>query len=122
MIYKYKIGAPVTYGHPDFILINHGVNDSGGDVNDYIREYERFLKHLTEVHKASNIIVLNCFRGAFKDETKAMVSRFNMEHGTDVFYIDSSGWIPIEPLHPLRDGHKIIAEHLTQILKEKYSL
>ena len=115
-------GAPVTYGHPDFILINHGVNDSGGDVNNYIREYERFLKHLIEVHKASKIIVLNCFRGNFKDETEEMVSRFNKEHGTDVFFIDSSGWIPFEPLHPLRDGHKIIAEHLTEILKEKYSL
>ena len=51
-----------------------------------------------------------------------MVSGFNNEHGTDVFYIDSSDWVPAEPLHPLRDGHKIIAEHLTEILKEKYSL
>lgn len=115
-------GAPVTYGHPDFILINHGVNDSYGDVNDYIREYERFLNHLIETHNNSKIIVLNCFRGAFKEETEGLVSRFNKKHGTDVFYIDSSGWVPYEPLHPLRDGHKIIAEHLTEILKEKYFL
>lgn len=115
-------GAPVTYGHPDFILINHGVNDSYGDVNDYICEYERFLNHLIETHNNSKIIVLNCFRGAFKEETEGLVSRFNKKHGTDVFYIDSSGWVPYEPLHPLRDGHKIIAEHLTEILKEKYFL
>ena len=54
--------------------------------------------------------------------TFLMLYRFNNEHGTDVFYIDSSDWIPFEPLHPLRDGHKIIARHLTEILKEKYSL
>lgn len=51
-----------------------------------------------------------------------IVFRFDSEHGADVFYIDPSGWVSLEPLHPLRDGHKIIAEHLTKILKEKYSL
>ena len=115
-------GAPVTYGHPDFILINHGVNDTGWGADNYVHEYERFLKHLTEVHNTSKIIVLNNFRGSYKDETKEMVSRFNKEYGTDIFYIDSSGWVSFEPLHPLRDGHKIIAEHLIKILKEKYYL
>lgn len=115
-------GAPVTYGHPDYILINHGVNDWRSDVNDYLREYEKYLNHLIEIHPNSKIIVLNNFRGVFKEETADLVSSFNNEHGTDVFYIDSSDWVPAEPLHPLRDGHKIIAEHLTEILKEKYSL
>ena len=80
------------------------------------------LNHLIEIHPNSKIIVLNNFRGVFKEETADLVSSFNNEHGTDIFYIDSSDWVPAEPLHPLRDGHKIIAEHLTEILKEKYSL
>ena len=105
-----------------YILINHGVNDWRSDVNDYLREYEKYLNHLIEIHPNSKIIVLNNFRGVFKEETADLVSGFNNEHGTDVFYIDSSDWVPAEPLHPLRDGHKIIAEHLTEILKEKYSL
>lgn len=115
-------GAPVEYSHPDYILINHGTNDRYADVNKYISEYEAFLKHLTELHPNSEIIVLTGFSGVFPRETAEMVSRFNKENGTDVFFIDSTGWVPAEPIHPLRDGHKTVAKQLTAALKERYGL
>ena len=37
----------------------------------------------------------------------------------NIIFINSTGWVPLEPLHPLRDGHRIIAENLVPILKEK---
>ena len=40
----------------------------------------------------------------------------------DIFFVDSTGWISPEPLHPLRDGHKTVAANLIPLLKEKYNL
>ena len=114
--------APVTYNHPDYILINLGVNDTLGTVENYICQYERFLNHLIKVHPNSEIIAVNCFRGDFRKETEKMVARFNTEHNSNVFYIDSTGWVPVEPIHPTRENHRKIADHLTAILKEKYFL
>ncbi len=36
-----------------------------------------------------------------------------------VFYIDTTGWIDPEPIHPLRDGHKTVSEKLSKIVKEQ---
>ena len=47
---------------------------------------------------------------------------YNEENGDDIFFVDATLWVPLAPLHPLRDGHKIIAEKLTAILKEKLGL
>lgn len=113
-------GAEVTYPHPDYILINHGTNDKYGDVGKYISEYKNFLEHLITVHPDSKIIVLTGFSGVFPKETKQMVSEFNNTHNTDIFFIDSTGWVEPEPIHPIRRDHKIIAEHLIKILKDKY--
>ena len=56
----------------------------------------------------------------FPKELGEMVERFNKENNDDVKFINSTGWIPAEPLHPLRDGHKIVAEHLTEELKKLF--
>ena len=48
---------------------------------------------------------------------KKRVSDFN-DH---VIFIDSTGWIPADPLHPWRDGHKTVAAHLTQALRPHLS-
>ena len=62
--------------------------------------------------------MLSAFCGVFPAELKAMVEEFNKENNDNVYFIDSAGWIPEEPLHPLRDGHKIVSEHLTEELKK----
>ena len=38
--------------------------------------------------------------------------------GENVHFIDSTGWVPVEPLHPLRPGHRTIAEHLAAEIKK----
>lgn len=114
-------GAPVSYGHPDYILINHGANDRGSGKERYIREYRAFLEQVRTAHPSSKIIVLSAFVGVWPEELSEMVTAFNREFNDDVFFIDSTGWIPKEPLHPLRDGHRTVAEHLIPILKEKYN-
>lgn len=115
-------GAPVSYDHPDLILINHGTNDRRVTDEVFAAEYNAFLKQVRAAHPDAKIIVLTPFCGAFHQVLEEVVKRFNHEWDDDVFYINSTGWISPEPIHPLRDGHRIVAEHLIPILKEKYSL
>lgn len=114
--------APTACDHPDFVVINHGANDRGAASEYYLEGYRNLLIQIRETHPEAKIIVLSAFVGVWPEELEAMVSAFNQERGDDVFFISTSGWIPKEPLHPLRDGHRIIAEHLIPILKEKYNL
>ena len=49
---------------------------------------------------------------------QAVLDQYNKENNDSIYFVDSSGWIPLEPLHPLRDGHITVAKHLTEELKK----
>lgn len=115
-------GAPVTYNHPDYILINHGTNDCNASAEQYLMEYRNLLDLIIATHPQSKIIVLSAFCGAFPSELAEFVKIYNAEKQTDILFIDGAGWVPLEPLHPLRDGHRIIADKLICALKENLSL
>ena len=110
-------GSPVTYPSCDYIMINHGANDRGNP-SGYLAEYKNLLKLIRERNPKSKIIVLSPFCGAFDDILPGFVEEFNRETGDSVHYISSHGWVPAEPLHPLRDGHKVIAGKLVEELKK----
>lgn len=115
--YPYNFeGSPVTYPSCDYILINHGANDRGRA--DYLPEYRGVLELIRSRNPESTIIVLSPFCGAFDDVLPGFVESFNRETGDNVRYISSQGWVPAEPLHPLRDGHSIIAGHLIEEMKK----
>lgn len=115
-------GAPIPDYSPDYILINHGANDRRNGSEKYIEGYEKLLDVVRKLHPDSRIIVLSAFCGVYPDELKFLVQKYNKEFNTDILFIDTKDWIPEEPLHPLRDGHKIIAENLTAILKRELKL
>ena len=108
-------GASIGY-HPDYVLINHGANDRENR-GVYAQEYRGLLDVIRSHHPDAKIICLSPFCGAFAKELKQMVADYNAAHGTDVAFIDGGSWIPAEPLHPLRDGHSIVAKHLTEELR-----
>lgn len=117
--YPYNFnGSSAKIQGSDLIVINHGANDRGNGVEKYIAEYKPLLALVRERNPESKLVVLSAFCGVFPQELKAMVEEFNKENNDNVYFIDSAGWIPAEPLHPLRDGHKIVAEHLTEELKK----
>ena len=105
-------GSPVAYPPCDYIVINHGANDRGSR-DSYLPEYRNVLKLIRLRNKSSKIIVLSPFCGAFDDVLPGFVEEFNREFDDNIYYISSHGWVPAEPLHPLRDGHAIIAEKLS---------
>ena len=115
-------GHPVTYPDPDYILINHGANDAGAGAERYIAGYRELLDVIRKHRPTSRIISTCCFRGHYKAELEQLINDYNAENGTDIIFIDAGCWVPYDPIHPLRDGHKIIADHLAPILKEKLGL
>lgn len=121
--YPYNFaGSKAKAQGSDIIVINHGANDAWGSEEAYITEYEGLLKEVRGINPKSEIVVLSAFYGVYPDALKELVERFNKENGDNIGFIDSKGWIPKEPLHPLRDGHKTIAEKLTAELKKMFNL
>ncbi len=115
-------GMPVAYSSPDYVLINHGANDGRATAEEYVTEYKKLLELVHQMHPKAQMIVLTAFYGRYPQELGQMVAEFNKEQGTNILFIDSAGWVPREPLHPLRDGHITIANHLTAILKKELGL
>ena len=111
-------GSPITHESADYILINHGANDRSKGVELYLQKYEELLDVIRARNPQSVIISLSAFVGAFHEELGKMIADYNQKHGCNVHYIDSFGWIPEVPLHPLRDGHNTVAKNLIPLMKE----
>lgn len=115
-------GAPVTYPAADFVLINHGTNDRGASADTFAAAYRRLLDAVVAKNPQAKIAVITPFCGAFHDELFALVADYNKAHGTDIFVVDTAGWLPLDPLHPLRAGHRKAADRLIPILREHFGL
>jgi len=116
--YKYYSNKnPMESQQADFIVINHGTNDRGADKEFFKEKYFDFLGIVRERNPLSKIISLTPFSGCLAKEIKEVVEKFNKEKDDAVFYVDTTGWIEPEPLHPTRDGHKTISEKLSKIIK-----
>ena len=70
----------------------------------------------------ATVVALSAFCGGHKDVFAEMIPAYNEKNGTNVLFVNGSEWVPQEPLHPLRDGHQIIADHLAPILKDLLKL
>lgn len=110
-------GCPIDPANADYIVINHGTNDRRASREAFFRQYRRLLDVVRERNPHSKIIALTPFCGAWADEIRDIVETLNRETGDDVYYINTTGWIPPEPLHPTRDGHKTVARKLAELLK-----
>ena len=70
----------------------------------------------------TEIEALSAFCGGQRDTLETLVKQYNEKNSTSVHFVNGSDWIPPQPLHPLRDGHITVANHLTPILKEIFEL
>ncbi len=121
--YPYNFaGSEYVSNNPDIIVINHGANDRGYSSEKYTEEYTNLLKVVRGINPDAEIVSLSAFCGVYPKELKAAIDEYNVENGDNVHFIDSTGWISPEPLHPFRDGHKIVSEHLTEELKKLFNL
>lgn len=117
--YPYNFaGSPAVSSNPELIVINHGANDMRASAEEYILNYEKLLETVRRINPRSKIAVLSAFYGVYPAELKELVEDFNRKNNDSVYFIDSAGWLPREPLHPLRDGHITASEYLTEELKK----
>lgn len=111
-------GVPYEGEEPDYVLINHGANDRRSGAEAYLKGYEALLDVIAEKHPRAVLIALSAFCGAYARELEAFCQQYSASHDRTVHFIDGSRWVPVEPLHPLRGGHKIISDGLTPLLRE----
>lgn len=112
-------GSPITHGgRPRIIVVNHGANDRGKSAEVYLQRYADLLDVIRAHNPDAIIVAMSAFCGAFRRELGEMIPQYNASRGDCVHFINGGEWIPAEPLHPLRDGHRIVAEHLTAALRE----
>ena len=114
--YNYD-GSPICCAEPDYVVINHGTNDRGVTDEAYCADYSKLLDTIRRLHPHTKIIAMAVFYDVHSEALEQLVKDYNKEYKTDVSFVNAAGWVPREPLHPLRDGHKLAADKLTQALK-----
>lgn len=118
----YFNGYPIEKDIPDILVINYGANDARYTMEEYIKAYSEFLPLAREINPTAKIVVMSAFMGVHPEEVGKMVEKYNSDYNDDVLFVDSTGWIPRNPVHPPREGHRVISEHLSAILKEKLEI
>ena len=120
LIYPYVFDhVPYTGEKPDFVVINHGANDRGTTAEEYIQRYGELIDLVHEINPEAQIVCFGAFCGAFDAELGAFVQKLNRSY---VHFVSTKGWLPLEPLHPLRPAHRQAGRKLAAILKEKFNL
>ena len=114
----YYHGRPMESLNADYIVINHGTNDGKATAEEYLAGMEEFLCLVRSRNSQSKIAVIIPFYQRFRDELLDFIPKFNKKYNEDIFLVDTYGWLPKEPVHPLRDGHRLAADKLIEILKD----
>ena len=118
LIYPYVFdGVPYTGERPDVVVINHGANDRAASADEYLQRYGELIGLVRERSPEAVVVCLGAFCGAFDRELGEFAESWNRTHDRPVHFISTRGWVPEEPLHPLRSGHRIIADKLVPQLK-----
>ena len=118
----YSDGEEMDSNDADYIVINHGTNDIRAEHSVFTEKYVNVLSVLRNRNKKAKIISITPFSGRCADKIKDSVELYNKNNNDNVLLIDSTGWIEPEPIHPTREGHKIVAEHIVKILKKNILL
>lgn len=116
-IYPYAVeGVPYTGPAPRVVVVNHGTNDSRYPPETFRQAYARLLAVIRRVHPRAMIVCLTPLCGVFPAEVAACVAERQAAGDRRICCISTQGWLPPEPIHPLRDGHRLVADHLTPLL------
>ena len=111
---------PMPSANADIIVINHGTNDHHSDNETFKKAYASFLRSVRERNKKSIIICIAPFIGWFTQEVGEVVASHNEKYKDSVHYVDTTGWISPDPMHPLRDACVNIAKRLAKIIDDVY--
>lgn len=109
----------------DAVVINLGTNDKSHGVSaaDFQAKYVTFLTKIRAKFPNTKILALRTFIGRYAAETQAAVQARNSAGDPNVFYVDTTGWLPADGLsdsvHPNDKGHQAIADKLAPIISAR---
>ena len=115
-------GAPLPPAKVDYIVINHGANDSGASDGEYLQRYEELLDDVRTVHPQARVLVLPSFWGFHAAVLPDFVARYNASRGARVDFLPTDGWFGNFPEHPVRAEDREIAARLTGALRVLWGL
>lgn len=115
-------GAPLPPAKVDYIVINHGANDSGATDAEYLGRYEELLDVVRAAHPAARVLVLPSFWGFHAAALPDFVARYNASRGAQVDFLPTDGWCTSYPEHPVRAEDRAIADRLTRALRTLWGL
>lgn len=111
-------GEPLDIPQADLIVINHGANDYAATPERYAAAYTELLDAVRARSPLATVFAVSAFRGAHREALAELIPEYNRTRGCRVHFVDTAGWIPPEPLHPHRNGHKTVADRLAPIIRE----
>ena len=115
-------GAVLPPARVDYIVINHGANDSGASDEEYLKRYEELLDEVRAAHPEAHVLVLPSFWGFHAAVLPDFVAGYNASRGARVDFVPTDGWFTNFPEHPLRAEDCAIGEKLTEALRGLWGL
>ncbi|MEV4350281.1 GDSL-type esterase/lipase family protein [Actinoplanes sp. NPDC049596] len=108
---------------PTTVVINLGTNDKSHGVSapDFQAKYTSFLAKIRARFPSARLFALRTFIGRYAAETQAAVRARAAAGDLNVFYVDTTGWLPADGLsdsvHPNDKGHQAITDRLAQVIR-----
>ncbi|MET8040620.1 cellulose binding domain-containing protein [Micromonospora sp. NPDC005215] len=109
----------------DGVVINLGTNDKshGVSATAFQATYTTFLTRIRARFPNAKLFAMRTFIGRYAAETQAAVRARNAAGDADVFYVDTTGWLPSgglsDSVHPNDAGHQAITERLAPVLSAR---
>jgi hypothetical protein len=109
----------------DGVVINLGTNDKSHGVSAaaFQATYTTFLTRIRARFPNAKLFAMRTFIGRYAAETEAAVRARNAAGDANVFYVDTTGWLPSgglsDSVHPNDAGHQAITDRLAPILSAR---
>ncbi len=104
---------------PDYVIVNHGTKDFAAPKDEFLMRYKEYVELIHSRAPGAQIVILTPFNGAHWDD----LHEFYTDCGLScVHFISTKGWLPKEPLHPVRQSHRLAGELLAEAMKKEFGL
>ncbi|CCH17979.1 Esterase with cellulose binding domain [Micromonospora lupini str. Lupac 08] len=106
----------------DGVVINLGTNDKSHGVSaaTFQATYTTFLTRIRAKFPNAKLFAMRTFIGRYAAETEAAVRARNAAGDANVFYVDTTGWLPSgglsDSVHPNDAGHQAITDRLAPLV------
>lgn len=110
-------GCPRDDWQPDLVIVNQGTNEAAMPSEQYEPLYAKYLALIRQGYPKAKIVALRPFCGAQAAAIKKATDAARAAGDAAVYYLDTTGWYNMAPVHPNAKSSIGIAAHLATALK-----